>query len=329
MVELSTGLFTDNEVEAGTWNGEDFVAIARNYRPDHLAILPDKVGACSIKDGAGLLRLNDEHALSHGDTRHMIWMLLRTMLTQDQDAFIEEVFDTFFVYGLDGKLLRQRYTVTNDIVSFEGDPDEVVRVTAFRTTTGEFVGNREESFPMDKKKFIDGLISNSTWDEEDREFLMGLPETRLKKMVINTTDKKKGGKITEPVVKPQTAVKQVAAAVIAAPVANLSIEQFIGNAPPAYRDMLVSGLRAHQAEKQALMAVITANTRNSFTPEQLNSMDTLTLKNLAALAQPEPVVNVDPIYAGLGDAFSNLGAGSQVEEPLDMPVMNFGPESVA
>lgn len=59
MVEVSTGLFTDNEQVEGEFNGKKYVAIARNYRPDHLAILPDKKGACSIADGAGLLQLNE------------------------------------------------------------------------------------------------------------------------------------------------------------------------------------------------------------------------------------------------------------------------------
>jgi hypothetical protein len=68
MVELSTGLFTDNEPTEGDWNGEKYMAIARNFRPDHLAILPDKVGACSIADGAGLLRLNQ--AASEGEGPH-------------------------------------------------------------------------------------------------------------------------------------------------------------------------------------------------------------------------------------------------------------------
>jgi hypothetical protein len=60
MSEVSTGLFTENEATPGTWNGEEYVAIARNYGPDHLAILPDIKGACSIEDGAGLLRANAE-----------------------------------------------------------------------------------------------------------------------------------------------------------------------------------------------------------------------------------------------------------------------------
>lgn len=54
-IELSTGLFTENEPAAGTHNGRPYVAIARNYRPDHLAILPDQVGACSVSDGCGVM----------------------------------------------------------------------------------------------------------------------------------------------------------------------------------------------------------------------------------------------------------------------------------
>lgn len=55
--ELSTGLGVymeeiTNELE---FNGKKYKAIARNYRPDHLAVLPNSIGACSIKDGCGVL----------------------------------------------------------------------------------------------------------------------------------------------------------------------------------------------------------------------------------------------------------------------------------
>ncbi len=56
MMEVSTGLYTEHELAPGTFNGARYDAIARNYRPDHLAILPDLKGACSIADGAGLCR---------------------------------------------------------------------------------------------------------------------------------------------------------------------------------------------------------------------------------------------------------------------------------
>ena len=56
VMEVSTGLFTENAASPGVWNGEGFHAVARNFRPDHLAVLPDMVGACSVADGAGLVR---------------------------------------------------------------------------------------------------------------------------------------------------------------------------------------------------------------------------------------------------------------------------------
>ena len=60
-IELSTGLFTENEPaeEGAVHNGKPYQFIARNYRPDHLAILPDEQGACSVADGCGVL-VNEE-----------------------------------------------------------------------------------------------------------------------------------------------------------------------------------------------------------------------------------------------------------------------------
>jgi hypothetical protein len=56
-LELSTGLYTDNEPaqNGASYKGRPYDYIARNYKPDHLAVLPDQVGACSIQDGCGVL----------------------------------------------------------------------------------------------------------------------------------------------------------------------------------------------------------------------------------------------------------------------------------
>lgn len=53
-MELSTGLYTDNIPEEGTHNGRQYTHVAKNHIPDHLAILPDQTGACSVSDGCGL-----------------------------------------------------------------------------------------------------------------------------------------------------------------------------------------------------------------------------------------------------------------------------------
>lgn len=58
-MEVSTGLFSELDTTPGSWNGEEYTAVARNYRPDHLALLPGGRGACSWTDGCGV-RVNTQ-----------------------------------------------------------------------------------------------------------------------------------------------------------------------------------------------------------------------------------------------------------------------------
>lgn len=56
VMEVSSGLYL-NKVPApagSVYNGKVYEYIARDFKPDHMAILPDQVGACSVKDGCGL-----------------------------------------------------------------------------------------------------------------------------------------------------------------------------------------------------------------------------------------------------------------------------------
>lgn len=65
-IELSTGLRTRNEQAPlnSVYNAPTgpipYTHIARSYEPDHLAVLPDQVGACSISDGCGVLNQDDD-----------------------------------------------------------------------------------------------------------------------------------------------------------------------------------------------------------------------------------------------------------------------------
>lgn len=54
--EVSTGMVLDLEATAGVFNGKEFYRTVVKIYPDHLAILPDQRGACSVADGAGLCR---------------------------------------------------------------------------------------------------------------------------------------------------------------------------------------------------------------------------------------------------------------------------------
>lgn len=54
VIEVSVGVFSDEEIADGDFNGESYIAVARNHRPNHLALLPDATGACSVSDGCGI-----------------------------------------------------------------------------------------------------------------------------------------------------------------------------------------------------------------------------------------------------------------------------------
>ena len=65
-VEVSTGLYTSKEVApaGANYKGKSYDFIARDYVPDHLAILPTTVGACSVEDGCGILMVNKSQDLT-------------------------------------------------------------------------------------------------------------------------------------------------------------------------------------------------------------------------------------------------------------------------
>lgn len=53
-LEVSTGLWFESIGGPGIWGNEQFETTATRFRPDHLALLPGAVGACSVSDGCGL-----------------------------------------------------------------------------------------------------------------------------------------------------------------------------------------------------------------------------------------------------------------------------------
>lgn len=59
-LELSTAYFRDVEPVSGEYDGQRYNGIARNLRPNHLALLPNETGACSWQDGCGSPRVNQE-----------------------------------------------------------------------------------------------------------------------------------------------------------------------------------------------------------------------------------------------------------------------------
>lgn len=218
MMELSTGLFCDLDSEPGEFTRNDaaktkekYVGIARNFRPDHLAVLPDKVGACSIADGAGFLRNERkdpawaglrilankmglgrllENEMSFSNIEGALCALLQKRLNTSQTGpwpYVADVYDNFFIYEYDGKLFRLAYTTADDGVSLGEDaPVEVRRVSEYRTVGGAYVGNHtsdqpQENTNMNKTAMIAAILANtaSGWSEADRPVLTAMADLQV------------------------------------------------------------------------------------------------------------------------------------------------------
>jgi len=164
-VEISLGMFTENEMEEGKFGDEDYVAIAHNHRPDHLAILPGQVGACSLADGCGLgankkedmiqidFKLKGADLLSvfqrvtkegyklseignhaeegYNERMSMVYDKLRSLEIPNSSVYyyLEEMYDDYLIYTKNGDndrtMYKQTYKIESGKVEFVGEPIEV------------------------------------------------------------------------------------------------------------------------------------------------------------------------------------------------------------
>lgn len=297
VVEVSTGLFTDNdEAASGTWNGKPYVATAKNYRPDHLAILPTGKGACSVEDGAGLLA-NEERKRGHPLTERVLNNVASFMDTtsavrkalasklgkpgQSWDGYLEDIYPEVVIFCDEKGLWSQNYSVDSaGIVSLEGEPVEVNRVTEYREKkSGSPIINEGKTMTPKEQRVAALITANVGWTDTDKDFLVAMPDDKFEKI-------EKAVKAPTPTPTP-TPTPVGNATPTPAPA---TFEQLLAAAPPHYQEMVRNGLNHHNQEKQRLIAVITANSRNRFSKEWLETQSNEFLTLTAALAE-EPVQN--------------------------------------
>ena len=121
-IELSTGLYTDNvpAQNGANYNGRPYVAVARNYKPDHLAILPDQIGACSIKDGCGVLINRSSGETWQPITTNRNWsQKMRDKLPDDDFAGPHQSFPI--------KTQRDVYAAAHSLGRAKGDSEPIKR----------------------------------------------------------------------------------------------------------------------------------------------------------------------------------------------------------
>jgi hypothetical protein len=115
--------------------------------------------------------------------------------------------------------------------------------------------------------------------------------------------------------------------------AQEQLDEYISNAPPPLRPVLIQGIRAFQEEKSQLIGVILGNKKNRFKKEMLETKEDIDeLRALAALAAETPVNNGGQPPSGgrwfgaEGSAAVTNAAEPVTQEALASPVLNFSKE---
>lgn len=344
-LEVSTGLYTNKHSESGKFGEKEYDFIAKNYRPDHLAILPDQIGACSIADGAGLLQLNAE-TLKEGkldsvtlsalmgrcnlrpilvENEKSYWDILSELSSQLQarfgwDASIEAAMPKgqYIVYRIRGKseLWKLSYEATDKKVTLGNNPEEVYEKTQYLSVNGEAfhtVSNikaHEKEISVNLKQAIDALIANGGYEESDRKLLEGFPEAKVIAMA---------GKLapTSNTKEPEKKPTENADVVSVPKTMFAEMTEFMANAK-----------RQEAKAKTDLVDSIVANDGNSFQKDDLLKLDMSMLQSIAkSLKVGETVA---PSYFGAqGGLVGNTREVKNVEEteaPYLPPTMNFGKE---
>ena len=303
IMEVSIGVFTDTEEKEGEWNGETYERIAHNHRPDHLALLPGEVGACSVKDGCGLRVNNKKEGGTNVDVvtvnsemlKHLnkegfavvpitinqegfsaimnrIYNMLSSMDTQGVYYYLEEAYDGYFVYNKrteDGKseLYKQSYQTNADgTIELTGEPVKVMRKIEYIQVNNE----KEEEMCEPCKERVNELIAHESthFDETDREWLEALTEDKLDKLV----PKKMQVNVTVPSVEDAVKVIQTNAK---------GLDDYLNILPENVRAEVNLGLATFKERKDALIASIQANTeKDTWSEDELNVMSLNTLQKL-------------------------------------------------
>jgi len=168
-LEVSLGMFTDDEIIEGDWNGETYEAIARNHRPDHLALLPDSVGACSLVDGCGM-GVNNKKGGDIVDADEIV-------IKKDENQSPWEIYSGDIKIAEGSGFIRTKFNFINN-----SKKEEVT----------EMADNAKKCAPCVTEK-VNGLIANSKskFTEENREWLESLDETLLDKLTPTVVEVEK------------------------------------------------------------------------------------------------------------------------------------------
>lgn len=190
-LDVSIGVFTDQEKKEGEYNGVTYEEIARNHRPDHLALLPGANGACGWKDGCGI-RLNSENNKNGGKQMSEEKKVTACCLAKVEQLISNKA--THFTKDDTEWLLAQEEATLDKLMPIEVKPvvnkkEVPVKPVTFEELLAKAPAEYQDNFKTgmaiyekQKNDVMDSIITNSpegTWTKEE---LTGMEMATLQKM---------------------------------------------------------------------------------------------------------------------------------------------------
>lgn len=300
-LEVSTGLYVKPIPGAGTYRGKDYVAKATDYKPDHLAIILNGEGACSLKDGAGLLvnqgkptkpprperdpRLvgNAKSLLDQVEKVRAAVYAAHEVYVEDGPStycYIEEIYSGSVVFekrfdGV-GQYFKQNYEITDGEVTLVGELMPVVKTVSYQ------VQNKKQE-KMERKDLIAKI------GDSHSEFVTNLSDDQFKAIE----------KAIVPVTQPALVVN--------------TLDKLLALADAGLANQVKDAMTAAETSRAELIDTIVTNSKSQFTKEELASFSTVHLSKMAKAIVPvqAPEAPAKPaVYAGA--AF----VGNQKQEPV-------------
>jgi hypothetical protein len=336
-MEVSTGLDATIIETSGIWNSEKYDFIVTNFEPDHLAILPDQIGACSLADGAGLLvnqgklpqafsqtltkavqnQLSKIGAIYNGSELSFddIASSLNSQLSAKYgqpgkywNGYLYEIFQTNVVFrNEDGKLYKIGYKTDSSGVSLSGESVQVKQ-----TVTYEPITSKDKTMTNEEKtKIVNQMIATGKFTEEDRESLMNTAHQLLPKITAVFSVQNKEAATTPVVNKEEKTVEQPK---------PMKFDDLMKTLDPQSQNIMNEMKKAYIENKKNLIDQILANKSNTFTKEQLDAFDDIdVLKGIAALAKSTTPVanNSNPLSIMQGQYAGQTTGMSFPTVPLD------------
>ena len=354
VMEVSVGVFTDEEPVQGVWHDEQYTAIAHNHRPDHLALLPQGVGACSVVDGCGirvneagdvqvnsgkttyadLKRLNKAGYVLRGilvqkdfirfleDVRNKIY----NMDSNTESFYLEEVNDNYVIYskranGVTSYYKQAYQTVSNDSVEWIGAPIQVTRNVTYepvsnpQATVNSSINNKNKEVTMNSK-------NGCTACKEKIDALITNEATPYKeedREWLNNLEEAQLDKMAPVIIEKKIEVNKEVPAQITKEQAfkALGIEN-----PAEYEAQMKFGLGMYRAQVDKMVKTILANTGDVWKEEELKAMPFETLQKLAQSIPTKKAVEEPVDYSMFGAKVPEIEVNTEIE-PMPLPGVEF------